>query len=202
MSTKLSVISAVCLLFLVACASGTEPDPTEGLVERSVIATPAATTAAPVVDNDVVDHGKYLVELLGCGSCHTQGALFGVPDSDFLLAGSDVGIAYSTPLEVRDPAVVFPPNLTPDRRTGLGRWNTEQISQAIRHGRGRYGAQLNTVMPWWGYARLSDSDVYAIASYLKSIPPIYHEVPLDVEEGEHTSESFVYFGVYERDAGR
>lgn len=195
------VAGAACLALLVSCAANEAPDPTAGLTEVTGMTSPDAAVADAVVDNERVEHGKYLVKLLGCGSCHTEGALFGAPEQSLLLAGSSIGIAYSTPLEVREPAITFPTNLTPDKRTGIGRLNVEQISEAIRHGRGRYGRQLNPVMPWWGYASLSESDANAIAQYLKSIPPISHQVPSDVEEGQRTNESFVYFGVYERDAG-
>ncbi|MEL7185901.1 MAG: cytochrome c [Pseudomonadota bacterium] len=199
MRIRILLTSAVCAATLWACASDRHADITDELVERTATVAPDATVAEPEVTDDAIEHGKYMVQLLSCGACHTQGALFGIPDSEFLLAGSDVGIAYTTPLEVRFPAITFPPNLTPDDRTGLGRWSVEQISEAIRHGRGRYGSQLKTVMPWWGYAKLSDSDVNAIAQYLKSIPAVRHDVPDDVEEGEFSTEAFVYFGVYERD---
>lgn len=37
--------------------------------------------------------GEYLVALLGCGSCHTDGTLAGNPDPQRFLAGSETGIA-------------------------------------------------------------------------------------------------------------
>jgi hypothetical protein len=32
-------------------------------------------------------------------------------------------------------------------------------------------------MPWRSFARLTDSDAYAIAVYLRSLPPVAHKVP-------------------------
>jgi hypothetical protein len=32
-------------------------------------------------------------------------------------------------------------------------------------------------MPWRGLARLTDSDAYSIAEFLKSLPPVAHKVP-------------------------
>jgi len=52
------------------------------------------------------------------------------------------------------------------------------------------------VMPWQGYAKMSNDDAYAIVAYLRNIEPIAHRVPENVEPGYMTGESYVYFGVY------
>lgn len=52
---------------------------------------PAAGRYSPI-DRDMIDRGEYLVELLACGSCHTNGAFDGIPDMSRPLAGSDTGI--------------------------------------------------------------------------------------------------------------
>jgi mono/diheme cytochrome c family protein len=141
-----------------------------------------------------------MVELLGCGVCHTDGALVGAPDTDRLLAGSRTGIAYTSPLEYRDPGVVFPPNITPDEETGIGRRSDEQILLAIRAGLSTHVGRPIALMPWQGYAALSDDDANAIVAYLRSIKPIRHRVPAEVHPGSKGTEPFVYFGVYaERD---
>ena len=62
-------------------------------------------------DTGQAARGKYLVELLGCGSCHTDGALVGLPDGSRRLAGSHIGIAYLrslTPVVHQVPANVKP----------------------------------------------------------------------------------------------
>jgi len=51
-------------------------------------------------------------------------------------------------------------------------------------------------MPWQGYAKISDEDVWAIVGYLRSLDPIEHQVPNDVPAGTRTSEPFVHFGIY------
>ena len=145
---------------------------------------------------DLVVRGEYMVELLGCGTCHTNGALEGDPDTELYLAGSDVGIAYTSPLDNRYPGVVFAPNLTPDPETGIGGWSDKELSMAIRQGRGRHSNRPGLVMPWPGYATLSDEDTAAISEYLRSLDPIRHKVPDNVEPGQRTRESFVYFGFY------
>ncbi len=143
-----------------------------------------------------VERGEYLVELLACGACHTDGALVGEPDMSRALAGSRIGIAYTSPLDERWPGVVYPPNITPEISTGIGSWSDPQIADAIRAGIGRHGNRRITAMPWQGYAKMSDEDVSAIVSYLRSIPAVKHEVPASVAPGRSATNPFVYFGVY------
>lgn len=144
----------------------------------------------------VVARGEYLVELLACGACHTDGALIGDPNFERSLAGSRIGIAYANPLGDKNPGVIYPANITPDEKTGIGNWTDVQIANAVRSGIGRHGSRRMAWMPWRGYAKLSDDDANAIVSYLRSIEPVEHRVPDEVEPGKPSSHPFVYFGVY------
>lgn len=153
--------------------------------------------AADAFDSSVANHGRYLVELLGCAACHTDGALAGAPKRDFLLAGSIVGIALESPMEIKRPAVIYPPNLTPHDKTGLGRWSVGEIAAAIQAGIDRHGRVLHPAMPSSGYARLSHDDATAIATYLKSIPAVDHAIPGNVAHGEMARFPYVFFGVFQ-----
>lgn len=185
---------------LVGCAQPSAYDPLRDYDEvdaTTIIDAPEAQAGrfAPA-DRDRVYRGEYMVELLGCGSCHTDGALLGVPDMERPLAGSRTGIAYTNPLGERYPGVVYPPNITPDVETGIGGWSDRQIANAIRAGIGRHGNRRIVTMPWQGYAKISDDDLEAMVAYLRSIEPIRHQVPEEVEPGRRAPEDFVYFGVY------
>jgi mono/diheme cytochrome c family protein len=147
-------------------------------------------------DKDKIDRGAYMIELLGCGSCHTNGAFDGDPDMDRALAGSSTGIAFTNPLGDEFPGVIYPPNITPDEETGIGVWSDRRIENAIRAGIGRHGKRRIASMPWQGYARLSDDDIEAMVAYLRSIEPIRNTVPKEVEAGNRATSPFVYFGVY------
>lgn len=182
-------------LLLTGCAS--TDNPLEGYEE----VTPAANSGYPGVVNtqypaEQLDRGRYMVELLGCGNCHTDGALIGEPDPQRLMAGSSVGIAWTNPLENRNPGVVFPANLTPDPETGIGDWSLEDIVAMLVSGIDRHGSQSLPVMPWQAYSRLEDEDARAIAMYLKSLPPVRHEVPANVRRGQRARSPFVHFGIY------
>jgi mono/diheme cytochrome c family protein len=188
-------------LLLLPAACATAPDPLQEFEEveaTTVLEAPAAGAAA---DPARVERGRYLVGLLGCESCHTDGALVGAPREDRKLAGSSVGIAWTNPLRDARPGIVYPANLTPDVATGIGAWTEQEIVAAIRGGLDRDGRRHLPVMPWPGYAKLTDTDAAAIAAYLKALPPVRHDVPANVPPGQRARAPYVHFGVYQsRDA--
>lgn len=118
-----------------------------------------------------VQRGKYLVNVIGCTDCHTPGALMGHPDFKRFLGGSNVGFA------IPGLGVFVPPNLTPDKATGLGKWTREQIVTAMTTGVRPDGRILAPIMPWRDFAHLTRSDAMAIADYLKSLRPVKNAVP-------------------------
>ena len=189
--------AALALLVLAACSSTHAMDPLEGLelVEPSNDQVPPEALAGEY-PTEQVEEGRYLVGLLGCGNCHTDGALTGQPNPERLLAGSGTGIARSDPTTVDYPGVVFPANLTPDDETGIGEWSLEQIETMLRTGTNRHGERTLPVMPWPLYAQLRPEDTAAIAMYLKSLPPVKHKVPENVSPGTQANLPFVHFGVY------
>ncbi|MDG1206021.1 MAG: c-type cytochrome [Pseudomonadales bacterium] len=148
-------------------------------------------------DSKEIAHGQYLVTLLACGTCHTDGALVGKPDMAHYFAGSSIGVAYSNPFVESNPGVLYPPNITPDELTGIGSWSEEDLRNAIRSGIDRHGKRLISVMPWPGYATLSDEDVDDIVMYLRSLKAVRHAVPEKVETGTKASAPYVHFGVYQ-----
>lgn len=193
-------LAIITMTVAVSCATERPADPVQGYEEVDAVTivdapSPEPGTFAPE-NRGQVERGEYLVELLGCGSCHTNGALIGDPDMSHPLAGSRTGIAYTSPLDNDRPGVVYPANITPDKETGIGDWSDRQIANAIKAGIGRHGNRRIATMPWQGYAKMSNDDVSAIVSYLRSIKPIKHKVPEAVEPGHRASNPFVYFGVY------
>lgn len=192
-------VSAVLLASALAAAcTSTVYDPLEDYEQLNPATTLEAPPARPgeAFTEEQVARGRYMVGLLGCGSCHTDGALIGQPDQTRLLAGSGIGIAYSNPLAMRHPGVVYPANITPDMETGIGEWSTAQIVAMLRTGMDNHSSQSLPVMPWPAYARIDDTDAQAIAAYLKSLAPVRHAVPANVSPGRPARAPFVHFGVY------
>jgi len=186
------------LLVLMACAIPYDPlEDYEAVDATTLLDAPEAEAGSFAPENRyMVERGEYLVELLGCGACHTNGALSGDPDYERPLAGSTIGIAYTNPLEHRHPGVVYPTNITPDVETGIGGMSDQQIANAVRAGVGSHTDRRIAVMPWQGYARMTDEDVNAIVSYLRSIKPIRHKIPEAVAPGTRATYPYVHFGVY------
>lgn len=119
-----------------------------------------------------VERGRYVVTMAACGDCHTPKLQNGQPDMSRQLAGG--GIPFPGP----NNTTYLPPNITPDKQTGIGNWIPAQIITAIRQGKSADGHQLNPVMPYASaYQHLSDADAAAVAAYLQSIPAVANQLP-------------------------
>ena len=113
------------------------------------------------------NRGAYLVTALAhCGECHTPRNSFGAAEPDRFLAGNPDG-----------PDGNKVPNITPDRRTGIGHWSEDDIVTLLATGQTPdfdfVGDGMSEVVR--NTSRLDDSDRRAIASYLRSLPPIRSE---------------------------
>jgi mono/diheme cytochrome c family protein len=67
-------------------------------------------------------------------------------------------------------------NLTSDPETGLGAWSEAEIVRAIHNGQSKNGRLLTPVMPYEWFYEMSDDDAFAVARYLKTLPPVRNEV--------------------------
>jgi mono/diheme cytochrome c family protein len=144
----------------------------------------AARAAGPVPAGDIA-RGEYLVAIMECAGCHTTGTLRGQRLQDHHLAGSEVGFGYDGPADKPGIGAVFPPNLTPDPETGLGKWTDEQLMRALRYGQRPDGRVLSPVMPWPVYgSRLTEADAASIVAYLRSLPAIRYRVPQNFQPGD------------------
>jgi mono/diheme cytochrome c family protein len=116
----------------------------------SPIGVPAELRSA-----DLVTRGKYLTEAADCEVCHTTEG--GQP-----FAG---GRAFPTPF-----GVLYSPNITADRETGIGTWTDEDFITAVHKGIAKDGQRLYPAFPYESYTLLDDADVRAIKAYIFSLP--------------------------------
>ena len=128
----------------------------------------ALLIALAVVDHahaqSAVEHGRYLVEVVGaCSNCHSPKGPAGELPDKHMVGGFQI---------TEDFGVAITPNITPDRETGIGAWTDAQIIRAIREGKGRDDRTLGPPMPYELYRSLSDTDVKAMVAYLRTLPPI------------------------------
>lgn len=136
----------------------------------ALLALAAAPAPAQQAERPL-SRGEYLSRIMDCGGCHTPGALTGAPDQARELAGSQIGF------QIPGLGYFYPPNLTPDKRTGLGNWSEADIIRAVRTGVRPDGRMLAPAMPWRSYAALTDADARELARYLRSLKPVEHAAP-------------------------
>jgi mono/diheme cytochrome c family protein len=134
------------------------------------------SNAPPMTKIQKIARGKQLSYASGCIDCHTPGTFYGLPDTTRMMSGSELG--WEGPW-----GVTYPRNLTPDRETGIGSWTEEQIVAAFRTGIRPDKSPILPPMPWPAYAHMNDQDAYALAAYLKSLPPIRHHAPERIPPG-------------------
>ena len=137
----------------------------------------STTQNAAASAEDVIAHGHRITYTSGCQDCHTPGTFYGTPDMTRELSGSELG--WTGPW-----GTSYPRNLTPDPETGIGNWTEDQIVTAIRTGHRPDGSPLLPPMPWPMYAHLNDDEAHAVAKFLKTLPPIKHQVPAVVPPGQ------------------
>lgn len=106
---------------------------------------------------DRIKRGEYLARAADCVSCHTTEG--GEPFAGGLPFKTPMGTLYST-------------NITPDKETGIGKWNDEEFMRALREGKGKHGENLYPAMPYTSYTLITDEDVQLIKEFIFSLPPV------------------------------
>jgi mono/diheme cytochrome c family protein len=124
---------------------------------------------AASADSAVIARGHYVVRVVGdCATCHgaTDQRKAYVEGADVPLSG---GFEFKIP-----PGEFRVRNITPDPETGVGRVSDGAIARALRYGVGHDGRAL---LPFMEMQGLSDEDLVAVISYLRSQPPVRNPVP-------------------------
>jgi len=120
-------------------------------------------------DSAVIERGHYIVRNAApCAACH------GDPSQvEGYFAGADVPLSGAHLFDI-PPGKFYTRNLTPDPETGLGNVADSAIARALRYGVGHDGRAL---LPFMEMQGLSDDDLQAVVSYLKSQPPVRKAIP-------------------------
>jgi mono/diheme cytochrome c family protein len=124
---------------------------------------------AASADTAVIARGHYVVRILAsCAACH------GAPDQwKAYMAGAEAPLSGGFEFKI-PPGEFRVRNITPDPETGIGRISDGAIARALRFGVGHDGRAL---LPFMEMQGLSDEDLTAVISYLRSQPPIRNSVP-------------------------
>ncbi|MCC7008176.1 MAG: cytochrome C [Acidobacteria bacterium] len=142
------------------------------VIRATVLANPVGPASTPpsrAPRGATIEAGRYLAESVTlCWACHTQrsqmtGALIGPKfggATDFI-ESDDPGRSWS------------PPNLTSDPETGrVGILSEDDWVKRFRMGQ----VIPRSPMPWQAFSRLSEDDLRAIYRYLRTVPPVKHDV--------------------------
>ena len=108
-----------------------------------------------------LENGHLLYNIGGCISCHA--------DANGAPAG---GKPLQTPI-----GTLYPPNLTPDSETGLGKWTEVDFVNAMQKGLSPGGQHLIPAFPYTSYAHMKVEDVLDIKAYLATLPAVKNQTP-------------------------
>ncbi len=110
--------------------------------------------------------GTYLVSVIGCVECHTP-----VDDHGHLIQGMEFGggQVFEGPW-----GRVASANLTPDP-SGIPYYDQAFFIKTLRTGYAG-SRELNQFMPWWTFRNMTDEDLAAIFTYIKTLKPVTHLV--------------------------
>ena len=70
------------------------------------------------------------------------------------------------------PGTPRAPNITFDRKYGIGKWSKEEFFRAMRQGVRPDGRVLDRTMPWPSFSQMTDVELDALWLYLQSFPPV------------------------------
>ena len=120
-------------------------------------------------DSAIIARGKHLALGPGhCPDCHAP-----MKDRARVLAGEEValsgGFNFVLPL-----GTLYAPNITSDKETGIGNLTDQEIARALRYGVRHDGQAILDFMPFYD---LSDEDLTAIISWLRTQPAVKNERP-------------------------
>lgn len=121
---------------------------------------PLDASALPRHTADLAN-GETLYNAAGCRSCHLPG-----PDLQGVDAATPAGgKPLKTPI-----GTLYPPNITADPDTGIGKWTDLDFVNAVQRGISPDGRHYIPAFPYTSYAHMRTEDVLDIRAYLATLP--------------------------------
>ena len=111
---------------------------------------------------DPLKKGFYLATIGHCLECHTPMGPRGREFADKLGVG---GFEFQGPW-----GVSVSRNITASKAKGIGEWTDAEIKNAITQGVRKDGSKLKPPMGFPYYAHMTDGDLSAVISYLRTVP--------------------------------
>ncbi|GIL21496.1 MAG: hypothetical protein BroJett042_00090 [Bacteroidota bacterium] len=124
---------------------------------------------------DMLAYGAYMTNASGCIECHTP------VDKGQII--QDMAFGGGRGFQFPDGSIVYSSNISPDTQTGIGSWTKETFIKRFKaYADSTYVPEkvapgaFNTIMPWTMYGAMTEQDLGAIYTYLKSVKPISNSV--------------------------
>jgi mono/diheme cytochrome c family protein len=114
--------------------------------------------------SDEWNRGRYLAEAVGhCEECHTPRNFLGALDRAHAFAGNPHG-----------PNGNEAPDITADKKDGIGDWKLDDIEEVLKSGMTPDGDSVGEGMADVvdGTSKLTDADRHALAIYIQSLPAL------------------------------
>ncbi|MFZ6845426.1 c-type cytochrome [Undibacterium sp. RuTC16W] len=118
--------------------------------------TAGATEHATDLNAEIV-RGAYLARAGNCMGCHTTRG--GDAYAGGRMIASEFGDFVS-------------PNITPDKKTGIGNWTFNDFWNALHNGKSKDGRLLYPAFPYPSYTQISAVDAQALFAFFQSIPAV------------------------------
>lgn len=160
-NNMLSVWIFVILSFLnVSVYSAVEGDKRpEPLIDGYYPSYPPTAKATDPENQRQIERGEYLAKMGDCIACHTD------------VKGGTPAFAGRLPLATPF-GTFYSPNITPDKKTGIGNWTEQDFIRALKDGRAPQGYNYFPVFPYLYFSNASEDDLRALYAYFMSIPPV------------------------------
>jgi mono/diheme cytochrome c family protein len=168
---------------IIAYIRSLNPIATEKLISKTNFPVSLIKNTFPVAPHpseipdksDRISYGAYITNAAGCVECHSKKDSQGsnIPGTEF-----GGGTGFTLP----GSGTVFSPNLTSDATTGLKISEEAFIALFKSYADSSYvlpsvkPGEFQTIMPWKMYSGMTEEDLSAIYTYLKSIPAIQNQV--------------------------
>jgi len=127
------------------------------MIRLCLILAPLLAAESALAQGDA-KRGEYLAKAGGCVGCHTEEKEGAVP-----FAG---GRALKTPF-----GTFYGPNITPDKKAGIGGWTEADFMRALRLGDRPDGSNYFPAFPYPSFTKITDNDARDLWAYLRTLPP-------------------------------
>jgi mono/diheme cytochrome c family protein len=121
-------------------------------------------------DTAIIAKGRHIVLGPGhCVDCHSTiknvDSVLKLGQEPSLFGGKEFDLPFGK---------FYTRNLTPDKETGIGDLSDGEIARVLRYSVKKNG---ESVLPFMPFQNMSDEDLTAVVSYLRSLKPVVNKVP-------------------------